>query len=108
MRGEKYDLNKSPLHIDIECSSGNILTFFFSTFVRKRSFDRRYRAYRDQVRNVINSRYRGIALESDELALIDLYSRIETDARRIEIIDVFGVKRSLDVKSTIAIKAIIR
>lgn len=104
-RGEKYPVDKTPFFLNIECEDNNVLSFYFTTKVRMRSFERRQRAYRDQVSSVINSRYRGIYLEADELALIDLYSRIETEDRRIEILDVFGVTRELTLNDRITISA---
>ena len=105
---KKYKLSESPISFPVACSDGAVLTFWFSTEVRKRSFVRRYQEYRGQVNTIINSRYRGIYLEADEIACIDLYARIETEARRIEILDVFGVNRELgigvDLKITARIK----
>lgn len=107
-RGEKYPVDKTPFFLNIECEDNNVLSFYFTTKVRLRSFERRQRAYRDQVSSVINSRYRGIYLEADELALIDLYSRIETEDRRIEILDVFGVVREIGVGADLKITARIK
>jgi hypothetical protein len=107
-RGIKYDLAESPLISTVACRSGNMLIFYFSKPIRKDAFDRKYLDYCDRVCDVISSRYRGIYLQADELAYIDLYSRIETGERRIEIVDAFDVKRSLDVKSTIMLKAVMR
>lgn len=106
--GIKYDLAKSPLVTTVACRSGNMLIFYFSKPIRKDAFERKYLDYCERVCDVIGSRYRGIYLQADEIAYIDLYSRIETGERRIEIVDAFDVKRSLDVKSTIMIKAIMR
>lgn len=108
MRGKKYKLSESPLSFPVICEGGSILTFWFTTEVRKRSFVRRYGEYVEQVSGVINSRYRGIYLQSDELALIDLYTRIETGERRIEILDAFGVTRELQINDRISITAIIK
>ena len=103
-RGIKYDLlNDNAPHVAIECSDGAVLTFWFSKDVRLRSFMRRQTEYREQVKTVVNARYRGIYLETDELALIDLYTRIETGARRMEILDVFGVTRKLTVSEELKI-----
>lgn len=107
-RGKKYPVCKTPFFLNIECEDNNVLSFYFTTKVRMRSFERRQRAYRDQVSSVINSRYRGIYLEADELALIDLYSRIETEDRRIEILDVFGVNRELSIGDRLTISAKIK
>lgn len=105
-RGIKYDLlNDNAPKAAIECSDGAVLTFWFSKDVRRRSFMRRQADYRDQVKTVVNARYRGIYLETDELALIDLYTRIETEARRMEIVDVFGVTRELSVNVKLTISA---
>lgn len=108
MRGEKFKLHESPISFPVVCAGGAILTFYFTTKVRQRSFERRYQDYRKQVNSVVNSRYRGIYLEADELALIDLYSRIETGARRIEILDVFGVVRELGIGADLKITARIK
>ena len=108
MRGEKYQLNETPFSIPVECSSGNILMFYFTKELRKRAFERKFKDYRAQVSTIINSRYRGIYLEADEIAYIDLYTRIETGERRIEILDVFGVVRKLAVGECLTIKAEIK
>ena len=107
-RGEKYPVDKTPFFLYIECEDNNVLSFYFTTKVRMRSFERRQREYRNQVSSVINSRYRGIYLEADELALIDLYSRIETGERRIEILDVFGVNREISIGDRLTISAKIK
>lgn len=105
-RGIKYDIRSEEApHVNITCSDGAVIAFWFTTDVRRRSFERRQTAYREQVRDVVNSRYRGIYIETDELALIDLYTRIEDKERRIEILDVFGVVRELTVKATLSISA---
>ena len=108
MLGKKYKLSESPISFPVVCEGGAVLTFWFTTEVRKRSFIRRYGAYGEQVSGVIKSRYRGIYLESDELALIDLYTRIETGERRIEILDVFGVNRELSIGDRLTISARIK
>lgn len=103
-RGIKYDIrSEAAPHVYITCADGAVLTFYFTTDVRRRSFERRQAAYREQVKDVVNSRYRGIYLETDELALIDLYTRIEDKERRIEILDVFGVVRELTVNEQVTI-----
>ena len=103
-RGIKYDIRSEEApHVYVTCSDGAVLTFRFSTDVRRRSFERKQAAYREQVKNVVNSRYRGIYLDTDELALIDLYTRIETEERYIEILDVFGVVRELTVNERVTI-----
>ena len=105
-RGIKYDIrSEAAPHVYITCGDGAVLTLYFTTDVRRRSFERRQAAYREQVKDVVNSRYRGIYLETDELALIDLYTRIEDKERRIEILDVFGVVRELTVNVTLSIAA---
>lgn len=108
MLGKKYKLSESPVSFPVTCADGAVLRFWFTTEVRKRSFTRRYKEYRDQVKTVINSRYRGIYLEADELALIDLYTRIETGERRIEILDAFGVNRELSIGDRLTISARIK
>lgn len=108
MRGEKYKLSETPFKISVECADGAILTFYFTTRVRMRSFNRRFSEYRKQVNEIINARYRGIYLESDELALIDLYARTELGGHRIEILDVFGVTRELDIGAHFTITARIK
>ena len=107
-RGVKYNLFDTPLKTTVQCPSGNMLIFYFTKQIRKAAFDRRYLDYAERVCDVISSRYRGIYLQADELAYIDLYSRIETGEKRIELVDEFNVTRALDVKSTIMIKAIMR
>ena len=108
MLGKKYKLSESPISFPVVCADGAVLTFWFTTVVRQRSFQRRYREYRGQVNTIINSRYRGIYLDADEIALIDLYTRIETGERRIEIVDVFGVNRELSIGDKLTISARIK
>lgn len=110
-KGIKYKLSESPLYKEVVCSSGMILRFYFTTEVRQRSFSRRQREYRDQVDDVMSSRYHGIRIYPDEIAAVDLYNRIETGERRIEEILVTSAGdavRPLTPDSELTIAAVIR
>lgn len=108
-RGIKYDVTSSGAPcVMVKCRSGALLTFRFSTEVRARSFRRRYTAYIEQVQQVVSSRYRGVNLIADELALFDLYARIEMSDRYIEIMDTYGHTRELHTGDEITVKAVVK
>ena len=108
-RGIKYDVTSSGAPtVTVLCQSGTVLTFRFTTEVHARSFRRRYAAYIDQVQQVVSSRYRGIDLIADELALFDLYARIEMSDRYVEIMVADGHTRELHTGDEINVKAVVK
>lgn len=108
-RGIKYDVTSSGAPtVTVSCRSGALLTFRFSTEVHARSFRRRYAAYIDQVQQVVSSRYRGVDLIADELALFDLYARTEIADRLVEILDGDGRTRELHTGDELTVKAVIK
>lgn len=108
-RGIKYDVtsDRAP-SVTVSCRSGALLTFRFSTEVHARSFRRRYQAYIEQVQQVVSSRYRGVDLIADELALFDLYARTEMSDRYVEIMDADGHTRELHTGDEINVRAVVR
>ena len=108
-RGIKYDVtNSGAPTVTVSCRDGIVLTFRFSTEVHARSFRRRYAAYIDQVQQVVSSRYRGIDLAAAELALFDLYARIEISDRHVEIMDADGHTRELHTGEEINVRAVVK
>lgn len=108
-RGIKYDVTSDGAPtVTVLCQSGTVLTFRFSTEVHARSFRRRYGAYIEQVQQVVSSRYRGIDLVAHELALFDLYARIEINDRYIEMMDADGHTRELQTGDEFNVRAVVK
>lgn len=108
-RGIKYNVTSDGAPtVTVSCRSGALLTFRFSTEVHARSFRRRYQAYIEQVQQVVSSRYRGIDLIADELALFDLYARTEIADRLVEIMDGNGHTRELHTGDELNVKAVVK